>query len=442
MFWSLEFASNFLRMKIKLNILFLIVIGTVFPAFSQLNLKIYALQNINIIDVKNEVVLSNQTIIIKGESIFKIFPTSNQKLADSIYVFKCDGKFVLPGLIDTHCHLSGDALDANNTENTKKVLENMLYSGITTIRDMAGDARFIGFLAREAKIGMINSPNIFYSAILAGPKFFSVEKAKATSLGGTAGKMPYMQEITDTTNIQLAIARAKGSGASAVKLYVYLSKELTKKIIFEALKQKMLVWSHAFVDPAKPYDVVEAGAQVISHAETLWTTNLDTIPRAWKKADPTPASWDEKVKEMKLEKIFALMKSKGTILDATLSVFLEMVKKEPYKKWRFELACAITRAAKKSGVKICTGTDTDQKSFVQEEIKLLINQCGFSTFEALKSATLTSAEACGIVKSNGSIEEGKIADLAVYKLNPIADINNLQSVDFVIKTGKIYSHSK
>ncbi|RYD22740.1 MAG: hydrolase, partial [Lysobacteraceae bacterium] len=61
----------------------------------------------------------------------------------------------------------------DNRAHTLEVLQAMLYSGVTTVRDMAGDARTLAGLSRDAGTGDIISPDIYYSALMAGPVFFT-----------------------------------------------------------------------------------------------------------------------------------------------------------------------------------------------------------------------------------------------------------------------------
>ena len=58
--------------------------------------------------------------------------------------------------------------------------------------------------------------------------------------------------------------------------------------------------------------------------------------------------------------------------------------------------------------------------------------------DAVKSATMVSAELLGIQDKLGSIETNKIADIIAVEGNPIDDISFLQNVIFVMKEGKVY----
>lgn len=90
------------------------------------------------------------------------------------------GKYLLPDLIDTHVHLGTDPTGTDNRAHTLSVLEHMLFSGINTVRDMAGD---------------LISPDIYYSALMAGPVFFKAPGTASATIGGVVGKMPYMLTV-------------------------------------------------------------------------------------------------------------------------------------------------------------------------------------------------------------------------------------------------------
>jgi len=65
------------------------------------------LKNIRIINGKNDSVIENGHVVIKGEYIDKV--SRNPIKFQEGKVINCTGKTLLPGLIDTHVHLSGDA---------------------------------------------------------------------------------------------------------------------------------------------------------------------------------------------------------------------------------------------------------------------------------------------------------------------------------------------
>ncbi len=397
--------------------------------------RLLALTDGTLIDANHPTATLHQTILIKDGHIIDIQP-DGKPFPDSAIVINLMGKYVLPGLIDSHVHMATDPSGVDNHPHTLQVLEKMLYSGVTTVRDMAGDARVLAGLARDANIGEIPSPDIYYSALMAGAPFFSDPRTQAATKGGINGNMPYMKAITDTTNLTLAVALARGSGASGIKLYANLSGELAAKIIAEAQRQNTPVWSHAWLQGAKPSDLVKAGILSISHAPLLIYEKVNKIPADWKKPVLDAQFWDKTVPS--LDELFAQMRLHHTILDATLLTYKKWAQTDSTMKWDYEIARRIALRAHAAGVAICAGTDDDQEQFVQEEMRLLVSDAGLSPLDAIVAATQNSAAAINLDGKKGTIAPGKDADLLVLTRNPLENIDNISAVELVIKGGRIY----
>ena len=184
----------------------------------------------------------------------------------------------------------------------------MLLSGITSVRDMAGDARALASLSRDAGLDEIISPDIYYAALMAGPAFFKDPRTHLTTHGGIAGDMPYMKAVTDTTDLRIAVAEAKGSGAIAIKLYAELSGALAKKITTEAHRQQMLVWSHANLDQASALEVINAGVNSISHAAMVSGWNSRTVPKVYLKPALSGKFWDSVFKTLPVSDLIKAMR--------------------------------------------------------------------------------------------------------------------------------------
>lgn len=427
--------------QITITILLLVLTST--TASAQFSFGNYALQNVNIIDVNSKDVLYDYTILINNDKISDILPSKNYIANDTVQSIILKGKFVVPGLIDAHVHFATNPTEERR-DNAEKVLKEMLLTGITSVRDMAGDARALSNLSRDALVGDIMAPNIYYSSLMAGSKFFSDPRTIATAQGGVSGKMAYMKAIDENSNIVLDVAEAKGTGASGIKMYAYLSNNEVVKIIKEAKRQNIAVWSHAALQISKPSEIISSGVISISHSELLIYEKFpkkEDVPTNWKGANAvnmTAEFWEEEYDKLGLDKIFELMKQYDVVLDATLSVY-ETDKNTENSHWRYEMEKRITRDANKAGVKVAAGSDSDQITFVQYEMKLLVNEAGFTPFEALISATKNSAQATGILKNQGTIEVGKKANLLFLNSNPIENIENIDDIFLVIKNGKLYN---
>ena len=397
--------------------------------------RLLVLGDVNIIDADRPVPAVHRAIVIRDGYIADILPATGT-FPDSAVVINLKGCYVLPGFIDSHVHLATDPDGTDNRAHTLEVLQKMLYSGITTVRDMAGDGRTLAGLARDAALGEIISPNIYYSALMAGATFFTDPRTQASTRGGINGDMPYMKAVTDSTNLALAIAEAKGSGASGIKLYANLNAPIAANIAHEAAAQHIPVWAHAWLQGAKPSDLVNAGVISISHAPLLVYEKFTKIPEAWKKPGLPKGFWKSSLPS--LDELFSDMKLHGTVLDATLLTYKKWAASDTTMQWDYEVAKHITSLAYAAGVTICAGTDDDQEDFVQSEMQLLVKDAGFSPFDAIVAATRNSAAAIHLASVKGSVLPGMDADLLILQTNPLDNIDNIKTVKMVVKGGRIY----
>jgi imidazolonepropionase-like amidohydrolase len=93
----------------------------------------------------------------------------------------------------------------------------------------------------------------------------------------------------------------------------------------------------------------------------------------------------------------------------------------------------------KAGVKIAFGTDCGVGPHGEngKEFALMVAG-GMPPMAAIKSATRVGAELLGIEKEVGTLEAGKLADLIAVDGDPLTDIAELESVDFVMREGVVY----
>jgi imidazolonepropionase-like amidohydrolase len=376
----------------------------------------------------------DMVIVTRGAQIVAVQPAKGFHVDKDMQVIDVRGKYIIPGLINTHVHLATLA----DPPVAHAYLRRELYSGVTTVRDMAGDVRLLAELKREAEFDEVPSPDIYYVALMAGPGFFVDPRTHDSARGRTAGEVPWMQAITAQTDLPSAVTAAKATGATAIKIYADLPASLVAAITTEAHRQHLLVWAHATVFPAQPSEVVAAGVDVVSHSCLLGYEI--TSPPVRDYADKTPLDRGTMMQpNAKLDALFAEMKRRGTILDATQFVF-----EAPDLRWCPPGVNAfLTREAYEAGVSISAGTDDDPEwkdpdSKLDKELELLVHKVGMTPAQALRSATLIGARTLGMENQLGSIAPDKAADFMVLEKNPLEEIAAVRTVNLVVKHGIRY----
>jgi len=372
----------------------------------------------------------NVTILVRGAKISAVGPTGSVAVPRDARTVRLSGRYIIPGLVNSHVHLATLAIPRD----ARAYLRRELYSGVTMVRDMAGDIRLIAELKRESAQGEIIAPDIYYAALMAGESFFADSRTHDASRGLEPGTAPWMRAITATTDLRQAVAEAKGTGATAIKLYADLPASLVAAITTEAHRQRMLVWAHAAIFPARPSDVVDAGVEVMSHADFLAFESVTPFPGTFQAAKRTDLGrWQM---TPAVDSVLIKMKDRGTILDATIDVGYH----NPVPQWPSSLAPLLAGEAYRRGIKISAGTDddadwNDPNSALLTEIERLVHDVGMSTADALRSATLIGAQTIGEQDAAGILAEGRAANFVVLRASPLSDIHNLRGVVLVVKHG-------
>jgi imidazolonepropionase-like amidohydrolase len=398
----------------------------------------------NLIDGTGRPLQTDMAVLTDGERISAVVPDKALTQAQLAGANPVDvaGKYLLPGLIDSHQHL---ATPPNRPEAVAR-LRRDVYSGITATRDMADDLRQVADITRTARVGEIASPDINYAALMAGPTFFVDPRTQAIAEGAVAGKVPWEQSIDTKTDIVLAVARAKGTYARAVKIYANLPGPLVAAITKEAHRQGMRVWAHGMVFPATPFEVVDAGVDTVSHTCYLAYQAMAKRPDSYQHRFPLDASLFQRDNPV-MAKLFADIARRGTILDATLHVYREVEEAARNKHQpplcTVELAGKLTNQAYRAGVPISAGTDgdtprSDPWPALFDELQLLHDAAGLSPMAVVKAATLNGAKAMGEAEDMGSIQAGKLANMVVLDRNPLDDVRNFRSVVLTVKRGRLF----
>ncbi len=400
--------------------------------------SVLAIENIAIVDVIQNEVIPAQTILVEDGVIAVVYSTASRPSPRKALIYDLSGATMLPGLINGHTHLTPNKKRAEDLTET-------LFAGVTTVRDLGGDGQMLAELAHASHNGDALMPTVLYAANLFGEKFMTDPRVKFAAAGLEPGEAPWMRLVAENSDIEAIVADAISSGAAGLKLYASLDGETVQRIVAEAHKQGIMVWSHSVTFPAAPEEVVAAGPDQIIHAKGLAAAFASDIPdnfadgvQRWTpklvfdKIDPTAPAFAE---------LFARMIAAGIVLEPALIADGDVAKQQkklpPWRSAQRNWACKATRAAFEAGVTISAGTDY----FGQADLLFLelerLSECGLHPIDVIQAATINNARVMGLADQLGSIEVGKRADLLIVDGDPTADISALRRPIMVVKGGDV-----
>ena len=382
------------------------------------------------------------SIIIENERFSEVLEGYISPNPDDNYI-DLTGYYVLPGLIDMHVHLTNQSSNrayleritlnaADYAIRATKNAEKTLMAGFTTVRNL-GDSDSITISLRNA----INN------GIVIGPRIFSSGKTISSTGGHGDSTNSLNQRLTSDLGPKDGVMNGE---LDALKSVRYRYKENADLIKITATggvlsnakdgqnPQMTLNEIKAVVDAAKDY-----GFKVAAHAH-----GSEGIKRA------TLAGVDSIEHGTLMDKEGAqLMRENGTYYVPTLLAGKWVADKALIKdyyppfveKKALEIGPKLQSTfsmAYQSGVKIAFGTDSGVSPHGEnaKEFALMIT-AGMSEKDSILSATIYAAELLGKKSDLGSISKGKYADLIGVSKDPLTDIKILETVDFVMKGGKV-----
>jgi imidazolonepropionase-like amidohydrolase len=413
--------------------------------------------------------IPDATVLIKDDRIHRVGPRDSVRIPKDATVQDHSGRFIVPGLIDSHVHLfqtgglytRPDILDlgtlrpyASDQEHAWGQLEatwaRTLASGVTAIVDVGGPFR--NFEAR-ADAAEATAPRL----AVAGPLIATVSRPQL-DLGDPpiiqAESPEHARELVKTQlehapdlikfwyildpeqgtapGLPILEAVVAESHAAGVRVAVHATQLETARAAVAA-GADILVHSiddapvdRAFLDLLLEHDTVVSGTLLVyeGYAEVLGQ-QLDLLPVEQRLGDHwVMHSWDE----------LAL----AALDDAALEKNQARVDRL---RERLPTMAANLAAIQAAGVPVAMGTDagnigTLHGPAVHRELQLM-RDAGMSNEDVLLAATRDAARVFAAEPAIGTLERGKLADLLVLDRDPLADLDALQQIHRVVLGGEV-----
>lgn len=415
-------------------LLFGLILVLCSSAFSQSNI-FTAIKCGRLINPADGSVTQNAIIIVRGERIEQA--GAGLSIPSGAKIIDLSAYTVLPGLIDCHTHVLLQPEDergappvvtksqAFRTVQGVAAAKRDLEAGFTTMRDL--DSEGAGFADVAVRDGINRG-------IIPGPRLF-VSTYALTITGGhmnNAGlnpdiAIPEPATLTDSRDAMIAeIRREVKYGADWIKLYATGTLRHVDPVTLESLSQVSLDEVKAVVaEAARWRRDVAAHAYGGEGAKNAIRGGVRSIEHGMLMDDET----------------LKLLVEHGTFWCPTLSVYLPEYTEDNTEFRRRIIAHhkEVFQKAMRMGVKICFGTDVgafEHGTSAREFLKMV--EYGMKPIDAIRSATTRAAELLRMEKQIGSVETGKLADIIAVEGDPLADINALTRVTFVMKGGKVF----
>jgi hypothetical protein len=401
------------------------------------------IENVNVVPLTKNIVLSNYDVWIKNGIISNIVK-HRKKLTGTTPRIDGTGKFLIPAFTDAHVHYG-------NNEKLFGLYDSLyLQYGVTNVFALNGNKKA---LAQRDRInnGRTTGPRIFCSGPPINDPELSKEKAKA---------------LVDTFY---------AAGYDFIKVYSYLSKEGFEAIDKAAAKVGLRVIGHI---PLKvgTWNVLRSTQSLIAHCEEFMynepihymmgevrddqpintmgiTTIADSVKKYKKAVSPTLIAFASIISAANQELNDPRFRSQKSY-ERIATEWNWDVESNPYSKKfvssmskrRLQTGYAfqqtLVKEFNKKGVLLLAGTDAPTIPglvpgySLHQELQKMVD-AGLSNFEALRTATVNAAAFMGMSDKFGTIEENKEASFILLNQNPFLSIKNTLSIANVVVKGNI-----
>ena len=387
-----------------------------------------AFTNARIITMENDNVIENGTIVINGNKIEAIGETNKVSVPSGTKVYPATGKTIMPGMVDAHAHVGAFRYGLPSQQYWPFMVN--LAFGVTTSHDPSANTETVFTLSELQKSGGLVGPRLFSTGFI---------------LYGADGD--FKAVINNLEDARSSIRRTKAFGAKSVKSYNQPRRDQRQQVLQAAREMGINVVPEGGSTFYHNITQVIDGHTGIEHNIPVAPVYKDIL-EIWSKSGSgyTPTLivnyggmngefyYYERDNVWENKKLLTF--SPRSIIDSR-SRHRMKTPQEEYKNGHI-LVSETAKSLSDAGVKVNMGAHGQLQGLGAHWETWMLQQGGMSNLEALKAATINSAEYIGAGEDIGSLKEGKLADLIVMDKNPLENIENTQTIEMVMINGRLY----
>jgi imidazolonepropionase-like amidohydrolase len=386
----------------------------------------------------------NSVIAVEGDRISHVGPAGAAMRPETPddTVIDAAGKFILPGLIDAHCHISlhqGALPGARYTSSAEfctlwaaHAIGRVLRAGVTSIA-VPGGKWFTDVTVREAvEAGLLEGPRMVvaarallnYGGIFDPDPYPAYEGTPADSAGVLCNtRDAFIRETRKQCRRGVDLIKIADSTWGDVQT---VAEDEIAAVVDEAHRHNVKVAIHSR-GSTSTRAAAKAGVDLIYHADLATEEDLNIVAKAGIPIAPVLTSpWI------------------GVEHGAAARGFGQ--RERDRLRRQLDTSFKMIRNARERGIPVLSGSDTGNASafahgnWHAKEAELFVNEVGMTPMEAILANTSRNAWLIGLQEEIGIIAPGKLADIVIWNTDPLADITVLQRPDeiaAVIKDGRI-----
>jgi imidazolonepropionase-like amidohydrolase len=395
-----------------------------------------------LVDVERGEVRRDQLVLVRSTRIEAILPGS-AKPPSGARLVDLSRYTVLPGLIDCHTHLVGEATSADVLQPLERSEAQEAFSGVrnaratllagfTTVRDVGTYRAFVDVALRDA----INDGSVIGPRMKVAGAYVTV----STGAGELVGAAP---DVTIPAVFRFGVANSADQVRERVRAILnggadFIKILATGAVFTRGTKPGVSEYTEDQIRAAV-VQAAEYGTSVAAHAHGA--EGIKRAVRAGVRSIEHGSLMDDEA--------IALMKDRGTWLVADIwnGDFTDSVGRQ--QKWPEDILRKNTettetqrvgfRKAVALGVKVAYGTDSGIYPHGLNAMQLpYMVKYGMSPMQAIQAATISAADLMQWKDSVGSLTPGKYADIIAVEGDALADLRSLRKVGFVMKGGTVY----